>query len=106
MIKMIIADDESVIIRGIRKLLDWQSMGIEIVGEYTDGKQALDGILALKPDIALLDISMPGLTGIDVLPELGNHNARTIVLLSRGFQDFESAKTAVRFGAKDCLLKP
>ena len=38
MIKMIIADDESVIIRGIRKLLDWQSMGIEIVGEYTDGK--------------------------------------------------------------------
>ena len=106
MIKMIIADDESVIIRGIRKLLDWQSMGIEIVGEYTDGKQGLDGILALKPDIALLDISMPGLTGIDVLRELGNHNARTSVIFISGFQDFEYAKSAVRFGAKDYLLKP
>lgn len=106
MIKMIIADDESVIIRGIQKLLDWESMGIQIVGEYTDGRQALDGILALQPDIALLDISMPGLTGIDVLRELGNHNAKTSVIFISGFQDFEYAKSAVRFGAKDYLLKP
>ena len=103
---MIIADDESVIIRGIQKLLDWESMGIQIVGEYTDGRQALDGILALQPDIALLDISMPGLTGIDVLRELGNHNAKTSVIFISGFQDFEYAKSAVRFGAKDYLLKP
>ena len=56
MVKMILADDEPVITRGIRKLVDWQGLGIEIVGEYTDGKSALEGILTLKPDIALLDI--------------------------------------------------
>ena len=106
MIKMIIADDETVIIRGIRKLLDWQGLGIEIVGEYTDGKLALEGILALKPDIALLDISMPGLSGIQVLKELRDQNEKTNVIFISGFQDFEYAKDAVRFGAKDYLLKP
>lgn len=106
MIKMIIADDEPVIIRGIKKLLDWESMGIQIVGEYADGRQALDGILALKPEIALLDISMPGLTGIDVLKELKAQNEKTNVIFISGFQDFEYAKSAVRFGAMDYLLKP
>ena len=56
MVKMILADDEPVITRGIRKLVDWQGLGIEIVGEYTDGKSALEGILVKKPDLALLDI--------------------------------------------------
>ena len=88
MIKMIIADDEPVIIRGIKKLLDWESMGIQIVGEYADGRQALDGILALKPELALLDISMPGLTGIDVLKERKAQNEKTTVISISGFQDF------------------
>lgn len=61
MLKMIIADDESIILRGIRKLVDWNELGINIVEEYTDGKEALLGILAKNPDIALLDINMPGL---------------------------------------------
>ena len=60
MIRMILADDEPVITRGIRKLLDWERLGIEIIGEYEDGKRALEAIVSKKPEIALLDISMPG----------------------------------------------
>ena len=70
MIKMILADDEPVIIRGLQKLVDFNRLGIEIVGEYEDGKAAFDGFLTEKPDIALLDIYMPKKTGIEILKEL------------------------------------
>ena len=69
MLKMIIADDEPVITAGIRKLVDWNAMGIEITGEYADGRAALEGIMTHKPDLALLDISMPGMTGVEILKE-------------------------------------
>ena len=66
MIRMILADDEPVITRGIRRLLDWKTLGIEIIGEYGDGRSALEAIVRERPEIALLDISMPGLSGGDI----------------------------------------
>lgn len=84
MVKMILADDEPVITRGIRKLVDWQGLGIEIVGEYTDGKSALEGILVKKPDIALLDIYMPQMTGVELLKECQAMEVKTQVILSAG----------------------
>ena len=87
MVKMILADDEPVITRGIRKLVDWQGLGIEIVGEYTDGKSALEGILTLKPDIALLDIYMPQMTGVELLKECQAMEVGTRVIFISGFQN-------------------
>lgn len=106
MVKMILADDEPVITRGIRKLVDWQGLGIEIVGEYTDGKSALEGILVKKPDIALLDIYMPQMTGVELLKECQAMEVKTQVIFISGFQDFEYAKAALQYGAVDYLLKP
>lgn len=104
--KMILADDEPVITRGIQKLVNWESLGIEIVGEYEDGKRALEGIIRLKPDLALLDISMPSMTGIDIIKELKAMGCTTKVIFISGFQDFEYAKNAIKYGALDYLLKP
>lgn len=106
MIKMILADDEPIITRGIRKLVDWNSLGILVVGEFQDGKEALDGILTLKPDIALLDIYMPKMNGTEILRELRAIGSRTQVIFISGFQDFQYAKDALRYGAADYLLKP
>jgi len=103
---MILADDEPIIIRGIRKLVDWEGMGIEVVGCYDNGKSALDGILRLNPDLALLDISMPDMTGIDILKECKSLNLDTSIIFISGFQDFEYAKAALHYGAEDYLLKP
>ena len=50
---MILADDEPVITRGIRKLIDWEQLGIQIIGEYEDGKSAFAAILRDQPEIAL-----------------------------------------------------
>lgn len=106
MLKMIVADDEPVIIRGIRMLLDWQSLGIEIVGEYEDGKSTFEGILKEKPEIALLDISMPGKTGIQILKELRELKIDTKVIFISGFQEFTYAQAALTYGAQGYLLKP
>ena len=106
MLKMIIADDEMVIIRGIKKILDWSALGIEIVGEYMDGNSAWTGILKSRPDIALLDISMPGRTGIEILQEISRLQLETAVIFVSGFQDFSYAKAALTYGAKGYLLKP
>lgn len=104
--KMILADDEPIITRGIRKLVDWESMGIEVAGCYEDGKSAWEGILRLNPDLALLDISMPDMTGIDILKECKSLNLNTSIIFISGFQDFEYAKAALHYGAEDYLLKP
>ncbi|MDE6890537.1 MAG: response regulator, partial [Lachnospiraceae bacterium] len=106
MIQMILADDEPVITRGIRKLLDWKALGIEIVGEYEDGRKALEAIVRDKPEIALLDISMPGLTGVEILKECRAIGNGVSVIFISGFQDFEYAKAALQYGAVDYLLKP
>ncbi|HBA63838.1 MAG TPA: DNA-binding response regulator, partial [Lachnospiraceae bacterium] len=106
MIRMIIADDEPMIIRGIQNLLDWKKLGIEIVGTYSDGEAVLDGILSLKPDIALLDIAMPGKTGIEILKEMKKLGSTTGVIFISGYQNFSYAQDAVKYGAADYILKP
>lgn len=106
MIRMILADDEPVITRGIRKLLDWKALGIEIIGEYEEGRKALEAIVRDKPDIALLDISMPGMSGVEILKECRAMENGVAVTFISGFQDFEYAKAALEYGAVAYLLKP
>lgn len=104
--KAILADDEEIITRGIQKLIDWESLGIEFVGIYEDGKKAFEGILTEKPEIALLDISMPGMSGIEILRECRMMGIRTSIVFISGFQDFEYARDALKYGAVEYLLKP
>ncbi len=106
MIRMILADDEPIITRGIKKLLNWKTLGIEIIGEYEDGRKALEAIIRDKPEIALLDISMPGMSGVEVLQECRAMESGVSIIFISGFQDFEYAKAALQYGAVDYLLKP
>lgn len=106
MLNMILADDEPIITKGILMLVDWERLGIRIAGVYEDGQKSLHGILTLEPDIAILDISMPGKNGIEILKELNFAGCKTKVIFLSGFQDFEYAQAALRYGAIDYLLKP
>lgn len=105
-IKMIIADDEPIITAGIQKLVDCKALGIEIAGQYTDGKSALKGIIEHRPDIVLLDISMPGMTGVEILKECHLLELPSRIIFISGFQDFEYAKAGIQYGAVDYLMKP
>ena len=80
-IRILIADDHSIFRDGVRKLLEAEG-GFTIVGEATNGTEALDLVIGLRPDVLLLDISMPELSGLEVLRRLPKQTAplRTILL--------------------------
>jgi len=106
MIKIVIADDEVVIRKGLEKLIAWEEFGIQIAGSYKDGNEAFQGIVSLQPEIAILDIHMPCKSGIQILKEIREMGIYTKVIFISGYQDFQYAKDALTYGAIGYLLKP
>ena len=106
MYRVVIADDEPLIIRGLRKMIDWTKLNTEIVGEAEDGGELLELLDTLEPDIIVSDISMPQKSGLDVLKEIKSRGLKTKVIFLSGFQEFSYARDAVTYGAVDYLLKP
>lgn len=106
MIKLLIADDEENIRKGIRNNVDWEDNGIVVCGEAEDGDEALRLIHETNPDIIVIDIKMPGTSGLDVIEALYsvNHPAKSIII--SGYDDFSFAQKALKLGALDYLLKP
>ncbi|MNM09146.1 putative response regulatory protein [compost metagenome] len=106
MIRVLLADDEPIIIRGLKKLISWDSLGLEIVGEALDGKELMALIDSCNPDLIISDISMPGYTGIDIIQEI-HHSGRPIkVVFISAYQEFAYAQQALQYGAIDYLVKP
>ena len=106
MIQAILADDEGIIVKGLKKLIDWERLGVEIVGEAGDGAEALELIQKKAPQLVVSDIAMPGLSGLEMLRQIGSQRMNTKVIFISGYQEFSYAQDAVRYGAVDYLLKP
>lgn len=104
--KLVIADDEPKIRRGIENILNWSEFGIEIVGQAEDGEIALEIIKENRPDIILLDINMPFLNGLDLLQKLKEIGNNGIVIIISGYDDFSYAQKALQFNVFDYILKP
>lgn len=103
-IRVLVADDHAVVREGIRTLLD-ASPDFELVGEAASGDEALEKIRSLDPDVACLDITMPGLSGIDVIRQLRKGGSRTALLILSMHDHPEYVLGAVRAGADGYLLK-
>jgi len=101
-LRIVIADDEPLALRRLRIALD-EMPQVEIVGSATDGQQALEMINALSPDIVLLDIRMPELSGLQLVEAL-DHPSPPAVIFITAYDSF--AVEAFREGAVDYLLKP
>jgi two-component system, response regulator YesN len=106
MLKMIIADDESIVRHGLRNVIQWENFGIEVVAEAADGQEALDACLELNPDILFTDIRMPMLDGLEVAMKLKELKMNIRVVIISGAQDFNYAKTALDADAEGYVLKP
>ncbi|MDE6853365.1 MAG: response regulator [Lachnospiraceae bacterium] len=106
MYKILIADDEVIIRQGLRFILDWHELGYEIIGEAANGEDALQSILAQKPDLVLLDIRMPQMLGIDVVRCAREQGYQGKFIILSGFTDFEYAQAAIRYGVDYYLTKP
>lgn len=105
-IKVLLADDEPVILRGLRKLLHWNELGLEIIGEAYDGEELRQMMDTTEPDLIISDISMPGYTGIDIIREIHDTNRNIKVVFISAFRDFSYAQDALRYGAVEYLVKP
>ncbi len=106
MLRMIIVDDEKIIRETINNLIDWYSLGIEVIGLCKNGIEAYDMILDEYPDIVMTDINMPGLSGLALIRRIHQTSQDTQFVILSGYGDFEYTKEAMRLGIQHYLLKP
>ena len=109
--KVLIADDEENIRNGLKCIIDWEKLGCKVCGEAANGKDAINQIIDLRPDLVILDIKMPGYTGIEVLAQVRSYFASSpsdmpAVLILSGYSDFDYAQKTMNLGASGYLLKP
>lgn len=106
MLKMIVADDEAMVREGIRNILDWSIYGIEIVGEATNGEEALKLSRKLQADILFTDVKMPIMDGLEAAQIIKEEQLDMKVIIFSGIQEFEYAKKAIKVNAEGYILKP
>ncbi len=103
---VLIADDERTIREGIRGAIDWNALGVSRVVLAANGREAYESIRRDRPDVALVDIVMPELTGIEVIARFkGDGRAPEFVIIS-GHEEFDFAREALRHSVRDYLVKP
>lgn len=106
LMKMLIADDDISIITMIETICDWESLGITEILRAYNGQVALRLIEEQRPEVVVCDISMPLLSGIEVLHQICEENITTEFILLTAHANFEYAREALRYGAVNYLTKP
>ncbi len=106
MYKILVADDEDMIRQGIKFLCDYEALGFTIVGEASNGTEAYEQILKLNPDVVLIDIKMPGMTGLEVIEKLNAKDFSGKFVIISSFTDFSYAQQAIRLGVQNYITKP
>lgn len=105
-LKLLIADDEDMIRNGIAKYIQLHTDRYEVIYTARNGQEALELILRHKPDLMLLDVQMPLKDGIEVMQDARRADALPVTIILSGYDEFRYAQQAVRYGARDYLLKP
>ena len=103
-IRVLIADDHAILREGIRALLS-ATDDIEVVGEAADGKEAIEKVERLDPDVVLMDIAMPGLGGIEASIELKKLGRRARILILSQYEDREYVRRLLKIGVAGYVLK-
>lgn len=106
MVTAIIADDEKNICILLKKLVNWDQLGIQLIGEYYNGKDLFSAIIRDQPDIVVTDILMPEMTGLDIVKNCNARGLDTVFLLISGHAEFEYVHMAIQYGVENYLLKP
>ncbi|UQZ35688.1 DNA-binding response regulator [Paenibacillus sp. PK3_47] len=109
MIKVMIADDEEVIRRGLEKIASRMDLDVEVIGSHGNGQEAWAHLSTLKPadiDLLITDIKMPRMDGFKLIEEARRYMKDLSIAVLSGFSEFEYARRAIRHGVLDYLLKP
>jgi len=106
MYKVLLVDDNKREVRAVAESIDWTEYGAKIIGTAANGREALDLVRSLQPDIVITDIVMPAMTGIELAQELNSNHPAIKVALFTYHDDFHYMKTAIDLGVEGYLLKP
>lgn len=106
MLKLLIVDDEKIILKGLVETYDWKGIGFEVVGAALDGQEALELMKELRPDVVLTDICMKCMDGIQLMEETKKIDPEIRFVVLSAYRDFDYAQEACRLGAVSYLLKP
>lgn len=104
--KLFIADDEIDVREGLKYILDWSELGFYICGEGKNGQDTLEQIVKFQPDVVLMDIRMPKLSGLEVVKQAKEQGFHGKFIILSGYSDFSYAQNAIRLGVSSYLTKP
>jgi len=105
-ITLLIVDDEAEIRSGLRSIIPWEDYSVSVIGTAASGAEALDMIRYYEPDIVITDIQMPGMNGLELVARAKKEQFDCSFVILSGYDEFEYAKSAIRYGVKEYLLKP
>jgi two-component system, NarL family, response regulator DevR len=103
-IRVLLCDDHELVRLGVRRLLEAE-VGIAVIGEAADAEAALDSVAKLHPDVVVMDVRMPGRSGIEACREIRSAYPETHVLMLTSFADDEALFTSIMAGASGYVLK-
>lgn len=106
MYRVLIADDEQIVIDSLKYIIERNFHDIEIAATARSGREAVEKVEAVVPDIIFMDIKMPGINGIEAIREIKDRCRHTVFIILTAFEQFDFAKEALQLGVAEYLLKP
>ena len=106
MLKVLVVEDEEMIRKGIVLTIDWAALNCVVVGEAANGEEALQAAARYEPSLIITDLKMPKMDGIEMLRCLRERGNQAPAIILTAYDSFEYARSAMRLGAVDFLLKP
>ena len=106
MVKILVVEDENIIRKGLIGTIDWLSAGFVVAGEAINGKDGLEKIEKIKPDLVITDIRMPVMDGLEMLRKAEEKSFKFEKILLTSYGEFEYAQEGIKLGVIDYILKP
>lgn len=106
MYNVFLVDDEPFIIEGMKALVPWEDYGLKVVGEASNGSEALEKLETCHADIVLTDITMPIMDGLELIGTLKERQPNTKCIVLSGYEEFDYVKKGMKLGIENYLLKP
>lgn len=106
MIKLLIADDEYLVLDSLKMIISRDMECIDIVGTASTGREAVEKAIELKPDIIFMDIHMPGIDGIEAIRQIKTAGSSALFVIITAYDFFDYAKEAINLGVSEYILKP
>ncbi len=103
--KVLIVEDEVLVREGLKSVIGWERLGMEVIGDVANGKQALEVYEREKPDIILTDIRMPVMDGLELIAQIRGQDEKTRIVILTCYEEFGYLQKALRLGVSDYILK-